>query len=212
MVCLPTEGRSLSSALSPPLPPDISDRADLETRRTHYRSGGKTMSLRRLKKRLSAYLPARGPTDGDGLSTYRSDLDQEAARLLSRDREQCHVWVQGQLVQVTSSAHSSTHVGKAGQHGGGPIVRERMYTFARRQQEGNLNSGDAPEEGPRGRHQHETSPRGYGIGGAGNIREQSAFPGENETDELAGRPTDIMGSPYRGSSSAASSLRPRIFG
>jgi hypothetical protein len=156
--------------------------------------GAKSSFRQRVMNGLSTYIPIRGFLDSDGHPTYSSGHDQEDIKLMSRNREKSYAWVQGQFVHVRTA--SSSQAGTLNQHGGEPIVREIVCTFS------------SPQQKP----QEETSFRGYGIGGAGNIRTHFAPSGLETEAERTGRLTNrYIGSHSQVPKPAPVSLRSGIF-
>ncbi|KAI1400990.1 hypothetical protein F4819DRAFT_459760 [Hypoxylon fuscum] len=144
---------------------------------------------------LSTYLPNRDRRVGSSASDSEvglSDLDPETSRLLPRKRQQHHVRIQGKLAPVRSVSVVSPRSVEGDRSALSPREDTQLNTavggtMPRRRRR---RSSDTYSEA-RGRvGERDTQLRGYGIGGAGNIR----------------RPTDVIGTSSRTSSRSLSSL------
>lgn len=134
---------------------------------------------------LSAYLPnSDSRRTSDDSEVPLSELDPESGRLLPKKSRQHRVRVQGKLALVRSVSvadlHSSTSTSaSAGSHLPSPRMVRRGVTLdsgvggtvpARRRRRGRRCSLDDITDSEEDISERDTQPRGYGIGGAGNIR------------------------------------------
>lgn len=97
-----------------------------------------------------------------------SSLDPDTSHLLPAKRRRHHVWVQGKLAEVKSlsTANLPRSPGTPTTFEDGVAAREReRRDRGRHVDDGACSEGEEPE-----RVFGDCQPRGYGIGGAGNIR------------------------------------------
>lgn len=129
---------------------------------------------------LSTYLPN---SDSRSRASRESDvplpeLDPETGRLLAKKPRQHRVRVQGKLALVRSVSVADLQSIPTGNHISSPRIVRRGVTLdsgiggtaPTRRKKGRRRSFDGISDSDEDISERDTQPRGYGIGGAGNIR------------------------------------------
>lgn len=129
---------------------------------------------------LVALLPEPPPThqpygDSSDDSVQLSQLDHDTSRLVPEQKQQHHVWIQGKLKPVQSVSAANLTLDRPGSMRANKRETMRNLETPRRRSFGDAHwAGDEAETGPQGvdkvAMRQSTQLRGYGIGGAGNIR------------------------------------------
>ena len=136
---------------------------------------------------LAALLPEPAPTyqSNENIgsdSVALSQLDHDTSRLVPEQKQRHHVWVQGKLTPVRSVSGTALTVERPGTMRS-TKKRETMRDLEtpRRRSMGDSEWPDDEDEDDQGNQRsaakQNTQLRGYGIGGAGNIR--TYFPHNN---------------------------------
>ncbi|KAH8175244.1 hypothetical protein LIA77_03662 [Sarocladium implicatum] len=143
---------------------------------------------------LAALLPEppqahQSDTHSASNSVALSQLDHDTSRLVPEQKQRHHVWIQGKLTPVRSV--SGSHLSLSAADGAGTVRTKKRETMRdletprRRRSMGDNEWPDDEDEdckdNARGATRQNTQLRGYGIGGAGNIR----------------RPTDVIHGPTK---------------
>ncbi|KAH9890738.1 hypothetical protein F4778DRAFT_365866 [Xylariomycetidae sp. FL2044] len=172
---------------------------------------------------LSTYLPNRGPqppkpttrdgNDGEESNILLDNLDPDTSRLLPRKRRQHRVRVQGRLALVRSvsvvNLSSASQAGSDTGVGGGPLPARRRRRRRRRPGDDLVSSKTEDEDEcdyDTEVESRDTQFRGYGIGGAGNIRRPTEVMGASSRASLS--LSSLFSSSSSGPSSPLSPLRP----
>lgn len=129
---------------------------------------------------LAALIPEPAPThqpwgDSSDDSVQLSQLDHDTSRLVPEQMQRHHVWIQGKLTPVRSVSAANLSLDRPGSMGVKKRETMRDLETPRRRSMGDPSwpdeNGENGLQGPDAAAMRQsTQLRGYGIGGAGNIR------------------------------------------